>query len=72
MLKKYSIPLFFFLAFLFTWSNWLPRALAAFEPPGFIVFLAGYGPALAAVIVTLLTTGGQGLKELFGRLNRLR
>lgn len=77
MLKKYSIPLFFLLAFLFTWSNWLPHALAsrgipAYEPPGFIVLLAGYGPALAAIIVTLLTSGGPGLKELFGRLARWR
>jgi hypothetical protein len=51
MVKRVSVPLFFFLAYLFTWSNWLPRALAArgissYEPPEFIVFLAGYGPAL--------------------------
>ena len=77
MFKKYSIFLFFLLAYLFTWSNWLPRALAArglpsYEPPGFIVLLAGYGPTLAAILVTLLTTGGQGLKELFGRLAKWR
>jgi len=36
------------------------------------VLLAGYGPALAAILVTLLTTGGQGLKELFGRLAKWR
>jgi hypothetical protein len=77
VLKRFSIPLFFFLAYLFTWSNWLPRALAArgsssYDSPGFIVLLAGYGPALAAILVTLLTTGGQGLKELFGRLARWR
>jgi membrane protease YdiL (CAAX protease family) len=72
MLKKYSILLFFLLAYLFTWSNWLPQALSSIEPSGFIVLLAGYGPALAAIIVTLLTTGGQGLKELFGRLAKWR
>jgi hypothetical protein len=77
VLKRFSIPLFFFLAYLFTWSNWLPRALAArgissYEPPEFIVFLAGYGPALAAILVALLTSGGQGLKELFGRLAKWR
>lgn len=77
MVKKYAIPLFFYLAFLFTWSNWLPRALASrgipsYEPGGFFVLLAGYGPALAAIIVALLTSGWQGLKELFGRLGKWR
>lgn len=77
MLKKYSIPLFFFLAYLFTWSNWLPQALASrgiatYEPTEAIALLAGYGPALAAIIVALLTAGRQGLGELFGRLLRWR
>jgi uncharacterized protein len=77
MLKKYSIPLFFILAYLFTWSNWLPQALAlrginTYEPTEAIALLAGYGPALAAILVAVFTAGRQGLGELFGRLVRWR
>lgn len=77
MIKKYALAIFFFLAYLFTWSNWLPQALASrgiisVQVPGIITLLAGYGPALAAIIVALLTYGPQGLRELFSRLLRWR
>ena len=77
MIKKYALALFFLLAYLFTWSNWLPQAFASREPasiqvPGVVTLLAGYGPALAAIIVVSITQGWQGLRELFGRLLRWR
>lgn len=77
MLKKYPLLSFFFLAYLFTWSNWLPQALTSrgitsIQVPGFLTLLSGYGPALAAIIVVSLTYGRQGLRELFGRLLKWR
>jgi membrane protease YdiL (CAAX protease family) len=77
MTKKYALPIFFLLAYLFTWSNWLPQALTSrgivsMQVPGFLTLLAGYGPALAAIIVASLAYGRQGLRELFGRLLRWR
>ena len=77
MVKKYALVFFFLLAYLFTWSNWLPQALtsrgiASIQVPGFLTILSGYGPALAAIIVASLTYGRQGLRELFGRLLRWR
>lgn len=77
MIKKYALVIFFLLAYLFTWSNWLPQALtsrgiASIQVPGFLSLLAGYGPALAAIIVASLAYGRQGLRELFGRLLRWR
>jgi len=59
MIKKYALVIFFLLAFVFTWSNWLPQALtsrgiASIEIPGFLTLLSGYGPALAAIIVASL------------------
>jgi membrane protease YdiL (CAAX protease family) len=77
MIRKYALVLFFPLAYLFTWSNWLPQALssrgiASMEVPGFLALLAGYGPALAAIIVASLAYGRQGLRALFGRLLRWR
>jgi hypothetical protein len=77
MIKKYTLVFFFLLAYLFTWSNWLPQALtsrgiASIQVPGFLTILSGYGPALAAIIVASLAYGRQGLRELFGRLLRWR
>ncbi len=62
MIKKYALVAFFLLAYLFTWSNWLPQALnsrgiTSVEVPGFLTFVSGYGPALAAIIVVSLTSG---------------
>jgi len=77
MIKRYALVFFFLLAYLFTWSNWLPQALtsrgiASIQVPGFLTILSGYGPALAAVIVVSLAYGRQGLRELFGGLLRWR
>jgi len=77
MIKKYALVFFFLLAYLFTWSNWIPQAfnsrgIASIQVPGFLTILSGYGPALAAIIVVSLTSGWQGLRELFGRLLRWR
>lgn len=77
MVKKYALPSFFLLAYLFTWSNWIPHALtsrgiASIQVPGFVTLLAGYGPALAAILVAALAYGRQGLRELFGRLLKWR
>lgn len=77
MVKKYALVFFFLLAYLFTWSNWLPQAvnsrgIASIQIPGFLTILSGYGPALAAIIVASLTYGRQGLRDLFGRLLRWR
>jgi uncharacterized protein len=77
MIKKYALAIFFLLAYLFTWSNWLPRALtsrglASVEVPGFMTILAGYGPALAAIIVVSLAYGWEGLRGLFGSLFKWR
>jgi membrane protease YdiL (CAAX protease family) len=77
MMKKYALVFFFLLAYVFTWSNWLPQALtsrgiASIQAPDFLSLISGYGPALAAIIVVSLAFGRQGLRELFGRLLRWR
>ena len=76
-MKKYALVFFFFLAYAFTWSNWLPQALssrgiASIQVPDFLTLISGYGPALAAIIVVSLAFGRQGLRNLFGRLLRWR
>jgi membrane protease YdiL (CAAX protease family) len=75
--KRYPLVFYFALAFLFTWANWLPRAAADrglfdIQVPGFVALIAGYGPALAAVLVAGLTQGRDGLRQLFAGLARWR
>jgi membrane protease YdiL (CAAX protease family) len=77
MRDRTAIGIFFLLAYLFTWANWLPQALTSrgltsIQIPGFLAILAGYAPALAAIIVTAMLSGRQGLRELFRRLVRWR
>jgi uncharacterized protein len=75
--RRYPLLAFFTLAFFLTWANWIPQAVAShgflsIAVPGFLTIIAGYGPALAAIIVTTITTGKPGLRRLIGRLTRWR
>ena len=75
--RKHPLVAFFVLAFALTWANWVPQVLVSrgvlsgSVPPS-IGLLAGYGPALAAIIVTSITAGRLGLRRLFGRILRWR
>jgi len=76
VIPKYSplrrAVIFFLLAFAITWVVWLPRA---FDPDGFFGDLGAfwtYGPALAAVATAAITTGRDGLRELWSRLTTWR
>jgi membrane protease YdiL (CAAX protease family) len=74
---KRPLVFFFALAYLFTWAYWLPRAandngMFNIQIPGFVALIAGYGPALAAVLVAGLAHGKEGLRRLFAGLARWR
>lgn len=76
-MKRYPLLSYFLITFLISWGILLPEAaaergwLSAHLPQPLFV-LAGYGPALAAVLVAYASQGAQGLKELFKRLLVLR
>jgi membrane protease YdiL (CAAX protease family) len=77
IVKRYPLVFFFALAFLFTWAYWLPQAAADrglldIQVPGFVALIAGYGPALAAILIAGLAQGRQGLRQLFASLARWR
>lgn len=68
-----QVVVFFLLAFALTWMNWVPRALAShgmieLAVPDFLGVVAGYGPALAAIISAGLFGGKAGLSDLGRRL----
>jgi len=75
--KRHSLFVFFVLAYAISWAVEIPLALRAqnlidMPIPFSVHYLAAYGPMLAAIIVTWLTDGRDGLRELFGRMFRWR
>jgi hypothetical protein len=68
--------MYFFLAYLFSWCAYVPLALQGqgwlSGVPGWLHLAAGYGPLLAAFLVTAWTRGGAGVRELLSRMTRWR
>jgi membrane protease YdiL (CAAX protease family) len=68
---------FFLLAFTFSWIIQVPLALQKQElihthMPLSVHFLSAYGPMLAAIIMTELSAGRKGIKELIARITKWR
>ena len=77
MIKKHPLLCFFTLAYTLSWMIEIPLALQAKGIirevfPFSIHYLAGYGPLIAALIVTGLTGGTDELRDLWGRMTRWR
>jgi membrane protease YdiL (CAAX protease family) len=73
--KKRPLLTFFILAYAFSWMIEIPLALRAqgvvqAEIPFSLHYLAAYGPMLSALILTGLTGGMRGLRELWERMTR--
>src|SRR5919202_4373982 len=66
-ITQHPAATFFILAFAFTWANWVPQALASrglptVQVPGVVTMVAGYGPALAAGLVSPQLSCQPGLR----------
>ena len=75
--KSRSLGAFFALAYALSWAIEIPLALKArgwidAPIPLPLHYLAGYGPMLAAMVVTWLADGRDGLRDLFRRMFRWR
>jgi membrane protease YdiL (CAAX protease family) len=74
---RHSLLMFFVLAYALSWAVEIPLALRAqglisARIPWSLHYLAAYGPMLAAIIVTGITSGREGLRELAGRMFKWR
>ena len=73
---NHALVFYFVLAYALSWCAYVPLALQGqgllSGIPNWLHLAAGYGPLLAAFLVTAWTGGGAGLRELFGRLTRWR
>jgi len=71
MIKRSPMTAFFVLAYALTWAAWLPLALRGpvyGDNLSYLHLLGGLGPMVAALVVTGLTSGREGLRELLGRI----
>ena len=76
-MKNRALVVHFVLAYAISWTFMLPVALSAqgiitANVPYALYYLASFGPALSALIVTGLTAGRAGLRSLLGRLLKWR
>jgi membrane protease YdiL (CAAX protease family) len=74
---KYSLPLYFLLAYAISWAIEIPVALSvqgliATQVPPALYYLASFGPFLAALIVAIAAEGGSGVRRLFSGLAKWR
>ena len=72
IIGRFPLLSMYVIMFLLAWAVLIPDALASqglvsFRIPRMLPFLSGWAPAVSAIIVTLVISGGQGLRELFSR-----
>ena len=75
--KRHSLILYFIIAFAFSWTIYLSLVAIKYgwtdaPIPYSLHYLASFGPTLAALIVTALTAGKEGLRELWSRMIKWR
>lgn len=75
--KQHSLVMYFVLAYAITWAFELPLAAVRrgwihLSIPFAIHYLGAFGPMLAAIIVTGITQGGDGIRGLFSGLFKWR
>ncbi|MEM2122200.1 MAG: type II CAAX endopeptidase family protein [Candidatus Bathyarchaeia archaeon] len=76
-LNRFNLWLYFLIAFVFSWSFWIPQALVSIgllSVPSILVdFLsspfnpAAFGPLVSAFSLTYLSEGGEGVRNLLKR-----
>jgi len=75
--QRHALETYFGLAYAITWAVWIPIALSArgllnVQIPAWLYYLGSFGPMCAALIVTTLTEGRQGIERLLARLIKWR
>jgi len=76
--RRNPLAVFFPLAIGISWSIGVPLAITAAgqadrpSMPFSLHYLVGYGPMVAALLLTWITDGRAGLRELFGRILKWR
>lgn len=77
LIKRHSLVAYFILTYIISWGIWFPivasaRGWADWEVPYAVYYFGSFGPLISALIVTFLTEGGTGIRDLFSRIFKFR
>jgi membrane protease YdiL (CAAX protease family) len=79
--RDHSLQSFFILTFVLSWAIWIPMAMNYYDAfpikmdPGFVMVFRLFGtlgPAVAAIVISLLIGGRQAVGALLGQIGRWR
>jgi len=75
--KRHALVLYFVLTYAISWTFMIPVALSAqgllsWQVPLALYYFASFGPLSAALIITAITEGRDGIRRLLGRLLKWR
>ena len=76
-LKRHALVAYFVLAIAFSWLIYIPlvfqrQGWASTNIPYSLHYIASFGPMLAAILLTAVISGQEGLRELWSRITRWR
>lgn len=77
LIKRKPLVSYFVITYLISWTIWSPIVASAqgwadWDVPYALYYLGSFGPLLSALIVTGLTEGGVGIRDLIGRIFKFR
>jgi len=77
LVKHYPLVSYFVITYLISWTIWSPIVASArgwvdWNVPYALYYFGSFGPLLSALIVTALTEGGTGVRDLFRRVFKFR
>ena len=75
--KKHELLNFFLLAFAITWTTWAPILAVSLgwierDVPYSLYYFGSFGPLIAAFVITALTKGGAGIRNLLSLIVKWR
>jgi membrane protease YdiL (CAAX protease family) len=77
LVKQNPLVFYFVITYLISWTIWSPIVASAqgwvnWNVPYALYYFGSFGPLLSALIVTALTEGGAGVRDLFRRVFKFR
>lgn len=77
LVKQHPVIAYWILTLAISWLIWLPLIFQAqgwgnFQAPFALHYLGAFGPLIAALVMTWMLDGAQGLQELWSRITRFR
>ena len=76
-LKRSPLVSYFVLTYIISWAIWFPivasaQGWVAWNVPYVLYYFGSFGPLLSAVLITALTEGRAGIRDLLGRIVKWR